>query len=836
MKRYMFRSANGLIFSLCIVWSGAANAAEQFCDLALLPNQAVVRHSLTAADLGRATAFDANSPSYSYELGIAADNWGRSNGFATAFPTFVVATENGSARYEIYGLKQPWQTGAWPSENDLGTMGLDSDRMRSLDRYAQRNGYVSSWPNWVQVRDQQSGLTNFGVYLMKRLPDAVPNGTSPVVRHSESIPTGSFKDQMQWAQNWLKRSTFKRQYSVAIVASSFDPWFGKEQPTDLPPAQQHAADFHQHGKKVRYGFNLLGYNILRMHPIELQQNGITSSSAAPIFDVSTFGERIGRDYHITGDQYAVPDQFEYSKARYLAGDIRTEVFFSEYERSKSYSANLGFGAGAGAEDAAKVGSETSGEYNRTESENGSTETAYVYATKAKTWYWLTLVKRQAKLHRDFQNDVLRLQGQPYERYKNFFAQRGTHYVLGALYGGRAYQEAQSRLDTYGSALSEGFSVEREETAEVSGVELSRKAGFGMQSETSNQRSSGLATVKIRASGGRGSTFGDWTVEEEDDLVPVKLVLRPMSELLVAEYFEGHESAVAQIRSEMEAHYAHYLNDVSIAGPRVPRTYEMELTQWKINDENEPKGPEVYGSIHFGFFNPPELQKLNFDVYEFDRNFVEVQLKNEGYTHYHHPQDRFPVEWRLPPAFQQSHVSSRNHRGVVPDNPLASVMSGIAAGPAWSPKLKNSCAWFLPEDQKFQSAGRHVNNRFQTPNGKNPTRRITLFAQKDLTTNQWNYDDTIRGYIKVAMKDHDPTKLDADEKYYGIALSPSVRQIEGHNDKAFLWAARFQQTNDNAEGWKPLEDQEVVVDCRLRRVDPTLTTYPDNVLPPFPFDN
>lgn len=184
-------------------------------DISLFPRQVVERRLISENDLMTDKTLEIKRRSYSYDLAIAADRWGRDNGFATAFPTFKHTTGDTGEVFEVFGLRREWKADRWPSGLDMGRMTIDTDRLMSVDAYARQNGFVSGWPNWVELGDD--GATRYGVYLFHTKPESSPSNVLPIKRLSIEAPKCSFVERIKWAQTWLADSEFNNEYLFAFV-------------------------------------------------------------------------------------------------------------------------------------------------------------------------------------------------------------------------------------------------------------------------------------------------------------------------------------------------------------------------------------------------------------------------------------------------------------------------------------------------------------------------------------------------------------------------------------------------------------------------------------------
>ena len=324
--------------------------------------------------------------------------------------------------------------------------------------------------------------------------------------------------------------------------------------------------------------NYLGYCVPRMHPYDFQIRGTKGS--VPIFDTI---DANSTDYYEIGSTYAVPNYQIYQPAKYSEAQMEGMVFFSESERLDAFSANVGMEASGGfAGFGAKVSVE--GSYGQSQGTQSSKKSVSFFATAWQSKYWLMLDKKHARLSPGFIDYTLQRRNfSDAIEAQTYFENVGTHYPLAVLYGGRIYKDESVEESSFGKSLATEWSVSGSAGGSAYGVEVAMKAGYGEESSRKQFNSTELSKLTCKSLGGTSATsFENWSLDGTDDLVPIRLELRPIYDLIRPDYFPGKDSNKIQIlRQQMEKAFKTYITSRrtpsgTFAGK--PRIFEVSFNR------------------------------------------------------------------------------------------------------------------------------------------------------------------------------------------------------------------------------------------------------------------
>lgn len=225
---------------------------------------------------------------------------------------------------------------------------------------------------------------------------------------------------------------------------------------------------------------------------------------------------------------------------------------NSFQKSMSYN----FGGGGGTEKAS-LGVNVSRE-TAAGTENSSGNTKAMGLARAETFV-LVLDKPNIELASGFRSDILRLAGGQMTA-AAFRQAYGTHYAAAIHYGGIGKAERVVTTRELKDFVSESTTVSAE--GAFKGVKMN--GGFTAASGSTAGASSMFSKTAWRASGGSGSmSEGGWTVGEENSM-PIRYDLRPLSDLVSPLYFaEEWDSprrgaligARQQLAAEIERHLA-----------------------------------------------------------------------------------------------------------------------------------------------------------------------------------------------------------------------------------------------------------------------------------------
>jgi len=345
----------------------------------------------------------------------------------------------------------------------------------------------------------------------------------------------------------------------------------------------------------------VGYNLLWMDPSNLQARG-TGVGAPFIMEPMSLSTH---DYHLVNG-VLIPNDLFRSPALQSVERTDKSVFFTETDRQQSFGVNVGLKGGidAGGKGGASTGSQFGYSENRKRLENSSS-TSFL-AVRSGSKFWLTMVKPLIRLSSDFRSDVWELDGADYEAFKRFFENFGTHYQLSTLYGGMAMHEEIIDSGAVETAFSTSMEASNTTSVNVKGVSAERSVGFSTSdASASSEKWENQATRTYIRGGRQGTNFDNWDLgDAEKDLVPVKVDLRPLYDLVWPQTMGASEpeeiARIRAIRRQMRAAYEEYIARESrqtVSDKAEPRAFAIKLDSIKLTDEDDAgNGGEFWGYV------------------------------------------------------------------------------------------------------------------------------------------------------------------------------------------------------------------------------------------------
>lgn len=361
-----------------------------------------------------------------------------------------------------------------------------------------------------------------------------------------------------------------------------DVWLTKDQVYTSTPKRQSLSWSDRSGQDAEpapdMSANHLGYCLPTMHPYDFQRRGVPG--AIEIFD---YIDSDSKDYRVAGPNYLVPNFLVYKSAKNAEAQMEGKVFTTSAERQKAFAANVGIEAGY---EGFGVGGSVSmeGNYGRTKGSATSTNSVQFFATAWQSKYWLSLDKKHAKLSQGFRDFVFKPRNFKSESEgKRFFELVGTHYPLAVLYGGRIYKDETIESSSYAKSLATEWGIQGEVKGSGYGVSAAIKGGYSENKSQSKFNSTELSKIRCAAiGGGSANDFASWTLEGSKDLVPIRVELRPIYELIRPEYFPNRtEIEVQKMRQELQAAYLTYIGNrrkASQSGSGAPKIFKITINQ------------------------------------------------------------------------------------------------------------------------------------------------------------------------------------------------------------------------------------------------------------------
>jgi|GEM_PF-5682933 len=135
--------------------------------------------------------------------------------------------------------------------------------------------------------------------------------------------------------------------------------------------------------------------------------------------------------------------------------------------------------------------------------------------------------------------------------KEIIQKFGTHYAHAITFGGRMYQRIKISTQTYRSMVKSGISISA--SAEGTYKKVTASGGYSASSSSSSdfESKSGVSAEELKWVGGTPSSdFDEWVKTVRSDPKPVKMALRPLSDLLTKALFKD-DAKVSDKRKWLE---------------------------------------------------------------------------------------------------------------------------------------------------------------------------------------------------------------------------------------------------------------------------------------------
>jgi hypothetical protein len=289
-----------------------------------------------------------------------------------------------------------------------------------------------------------------------------------------------------------------------------------------------------------------GYHQVKMNPLNLRENGLVANQGNQIF--ASKSDTQPGNFWVFGN-YRVPVDFFLQDAKELKVKEQTRMYDTDEELtdisasswgidlSGTVTTTVGGGFNVGVFQAnASVANQMNysfgygSSFGRTVSNQAGEQKTTVVKTKWNSKYYLILNREYAVLSNPFRQALLDLANATSTRdFDNFFNKYGTHYPIATLMGGRASKQG---------------SIENKSTKSFVKTDggYNWSAGIGAIGKGTNDTSNSSTKSRVdevqnwdeSAFGGQGGTFDAWSAGDHGDVVPIKVYLRPIWQLVVAD--------------------------------------------------------------------------------------------------------------------------------------------------------------------------------------------------------------------------------------------------------------------------------------------------------------
>lgn len=318
-------------------------------------------------------------------------------------------------------------------------------------------------------------------------------------------------------------------------SAEFASWVNAEtasfaKPTNRQIAEAGAAGQHGLNIVACARFGRMGYHVMNMNPLDLQENGLLSRGK-PLF--KHMNTNASGNYYYAGDIYRTPIDLLVKHHQKSSVASNSHTYFGSKDLQTSFGENVQVGASGGAygvSASVKAGIGT----NSSAGISDSKKTVTVIKEKYAHEFWLVLNKERAQID---PQTAERLMDVALGRITpdTFYTERGTHYPLAQLFGGRAIEETKMTEESAGSSLSKSLSmnVGVSVSGSVAGVSAGASVDYKRdESEAINKMvTESREKTRTYAFGGNGTEFASWSLGAAESFIPIKVYLRPVGDVV-----------------------------------------------------------------------------------------------------------------------------------------------------------------------------------------------------------------------------------------------------------------------------------------------------------------
>lgn len=200
-----------------------------------------------------------------------------------------------------------------------------------------------------------------------------------------------------------------------------------------------------------------------------------------------------------------------------------------------------------------------------------------------------------------------------EAYMKVIEKYGTHFIEEADFGGKFVSYTVITKDDYENTRMTEMEFKASAEAQIKAVNIGGGVEFGYGTKSIVGSKKGKLSSRNYVQGGNGEIFDTWNTSVAENPVPVRVKLRPLSDLLSNEFWPQH-SDIAKRQQTLLAVINQYLvdNERKPVGKRgkffsdpkaVDYTYTMSITGIKctaVHDAKLDGAANVYGYIRGGY--------------------------------------------------------------------------------------------------------------------------------------------------------------------------------------------------------------------------------------------
>ncbi len=350
--------------------------------------------------------------------------------------------------------------------------------------------------------------------------------------------------------------------------------------------------------------NRFSYDIFHLNPLYIDQ--AMAEGGGKQQQIFESLEEDDRDWKVYDGDVALKKTFDLKVVDRGEGKTETKMYYGSQAFEKGFSANVGVSGGV----PVATGSLSVGFNKMTKDESAQGE-VFTYSRKADTAYIIDLVPKQAKLHRHFKEEVLKLEvpatvpvdlaqakkQDGFAAYRNFITQWGTHYPTRVHYGGYIVAYKRNTLEEVASEDGWGVTVKAGVSAPVGPASVGVEGEFGYSEKQKYADKNSTEKMGYFHVGGRGDDKS-WNVG--DQVQPIQIQLARLDELLTPIYFKDQTPAndLAGRRAMLKFALEEYIGSKTDAGQALrPKVFKIVADNWRIiKGANDDKEFDLYGNI------------------------------------------------------------------------------------------------------------------------------------------------------------------------------------------------------------------------------------------------
>jgi len=321
----------------------------------------------------------------------------------------------------------------------------------------------------------------------------------------------------------------------------------KSSASQLTPVKYDAANDAQ----TSYQAMQLGYNGFKLDPVSLENRGVYSGQM--IFDVDS------NDVVRYGDTGSIAPRSFIKVTRDRAYSATTgKVCFTKEQAESELRGSVSVEAGAMGYSAG-----IKGRYGQSEVQDSSSRNVLIIGRAYKSKYFLILHKPSIKLNKEFRDYVTR------KTSSEVFTDFGTHYPISILFGSLKLTSKKVDEKAFSSSKTTSWGATVSGSGSAFGVDVSAEASVDGSNAISKEVSTQLEKAEATEYGA-------------DKPVPLRVLLRPIYELVRPEFFPDEDPAtVLALKKKLKQAYDKYKESIPRADIK-PDPFLARISEYEGN--------------------------------------------------------------------------------------------------------------------------------------------------------------------------------------------------------------------------------------------------------------